>query len=170
VITGRSHRKDIVVAAVLVFFAVRMLADQRIPLLSLVDLGSHELGRIVTYPLPTVVSLAAASIMQVAVPFVLAMYFFIRDEAGTALCLGWTASNCLDVARYMSYPPHQQLPVVGGGLHDWSLIFGRSHLLERSAEIAELVRVGGWALFVVGIALLVRPYARMMFVRPATPA
>jgi hypothetical protein len=97
------------------------------------------------------------------------MYFFIRDEAGTALCLGWAASNCLDVARYMAYPPHQQLPIIGGGLHDWTLIFGQSHLLERSQEIADLVRVGGWAFFVVAVAVLARPYVRMLFIRPATP-
>src|SRR4249920_896638 len=45
-----------------------------VPLLSLVDLGFHELGHLLTYWLPDVVTAMMGSINQVLVPVALAAY------------------------------------------------------------------------------------------------
>lgn len=154
-------------AAGLAFFALRMAVDQRVPFLDLVDLGFHELGHLVTFPLPSVITAAAGSFFQIAVPFGLAAYFFIRDEAGSALCLGWAATNCLDVARYMADAPYQRLPLLGGGLHDWAFVFGELHLMAHSQQIADATRAIGW-LMLAGAAVLLA--WRYVFVTAPTPA
>jgi hypothetical protein len=42
--------------------------QQRVPLLGLVDLGFHELGHLLTYWLPQVITAMMGSAFQIAVP------------------------------------------------------------------------------------------------------
>jgi hypothetical protein len=53
-----------------------------VPLLGLVDLGFHELGHLLTYLFPDVVTAIMGSVVQAAVPLGLALLF-----AGFAVCL-----------------------------------------------------------------------------------
>lgn len=48
-----------------------------VPVLALADLGFHELGHLLTYVFPDVVTAMMGSITQVAVPWGLAAYFFV---------------------------------------------------------------------------------------------
>jgi len=44
-----------------------------------------------------------------------------------------------------------ELPLVGGGDHDWNIIFTRWNVLQYDLDIARVVKIGGWA----GIAFAV---------------
>ena len=37
-----------------------------------------------------------------------------------------------------------ELPLVGGGVHDWNTILTRGDLLQYDARIAALLRLAGW--------------------------
>lgn len=76
----------------------------RVPLLGLVDLGFHELGHLLTYPLPDVVTAAMGSVTQALVPLGLATYFLLirRDLVGGSVCLGWAATSAQDVSVYIA--------------------------------------------------------------------
>jgi len=109
----------------LLFGWIAFVRSAQVPLLSLVDLGFHELGHLVTRPLPEVVMLMAGSGAQIAVPIGLAAYFlfFRKDRLGVALCLAWAATSAKDVAVYVADAPYQALPLIGGE-HDWAAILG----------------------------------------------
>jgi hypothetical protein len=135
----------------------------RVPILGLVDLGFHELGHLIAYvldaalPWPTVLTAAAGSVLQIAVPAGLAWYFLRRsDHTGAAVCLAWAGTSANDVSRYIADAPYQQLPLIGGH-HDWATILGPAHLdaLHRAGDLAYGVRSLGWLLVVaaVGVAL-----------------
>ena len=47
-----SGAQDVAVGVALVVFAAALVRDVRVPMLGLVDLGFHELGHLLTYPLP----------------------------------------------------------------------------------------------------------------------
>ncbi len=143
-----------------------MAADLRVPIIEFVDFGVHEFGRILATPLGAVSAAGAGSIFQILVPLAFAAYFFVRDEGGAAACLGWAATNCADVARYMT-DPHQQLPLLGGGQHDWPLVFAQLHLTAHTQQIADLTRLMGWLLLVGACVLLARAY---VLVKRPTPA
>src|SRR5437879_4859431 len=102
--------------------------DERVPLLSLVNLGFHELGHLLTYWLPSVVTAMMGSINQVLVPLLLAGYFLWggRDRLAAALCLAWAATNAQEAAVYIADAPFQQLPLIGGQ-HDWGFVLGPQH-------------------------------------------
>jgi len=159
VITGRSRRKDVIVALVLGFFAVCMATDRAVPLLSFVDLGYHGIGRMLSFAFPPTIQAVSGSLFQIGIPFGLAAYFFIRDEAATALCLGWAATDALDVARHAADAPFGKLPAIFG-MHDWSVLLGKTNLLVHAAEIAAAIRFAGWTMLVVAGIVLARPYVR----------
>ena len=74
----------------------------------------------------------------------------------------WFFENWLNIARYMADARAQELPLVGGGDHDWANIFGRWGLLAHDTQIAAVVRAIGWggmtaAYSVGGLALVARP-------------
>ena len=78
----------------LAIFAITMLKDVRVPVLAYVDFGFHELGHLLTYVFPDLITAMAGSLFQVAVPFGLAVYFvlFQHDLAGGGFCLGWAGN------------------------------------------------------------------------------
>jgi hypothetical protein len=79
----------------------------RVPFLSLVDLGFHELGHMLTMWAPKVVYFARGSINQIALPLGLAAYFFLirRDVVGGGLCLAWAGTSAQNVSLYIADAP-----------------------------------------------------------------
>jgi hypothetical protein len=144
------------IAGCLVLGWFSVLRDARVPLLGLVDLGIHELGHLVTGPLPDVWTAAMGSVAQVLVPAGLAAYFGFagRDLLGAALCLAWTGTSARDVATYVADAPFERLPLIGGD-HDWAFVLGPAHLdaLDAAAPIATAIRVGGALLIAAAIGL-----------------
>jgi hypothetical protein len=141
----------IVACGVLAWFSV--VRDVRVPLLGLVDLGFHELGHLLTYPLPDVATASMGSIAQIAVPLGLAAYFaaFRRDVLAVGLCLAWAGTSARDAAIYVADAPYERLELIGGD-HDWAFVLGPAHLdaLDAAATIASVVAIGGVLLVLAG--------------------
>jgi hypothetical protein len=57
------------------------------------------------------------------------------------------------VARYVADARAQELPLVGGGEHDWAFLLAEWNVLGRDQEIARAIRVVGFGL-IVGASLL----------------
>jgi len=123
-----------------------------VPLLSLVDLGIHELGHMLTYVFPDLVTAVAGSAFQVLVPVGLAAYFWLvgRDRMASGLCLAWAGTSAQQVAVYAADAPYQRLVLLGGE-HDWAFILTRLGLLDRAGGLALAVRWLGLLLLMAGI-------------------
>ena len=105
----------------------------------------HEGGHFVFFWFGRTLELYGGTILQLAVPLALAVAFVRRAEApGVSLCLVWFFQNFLNVARYLGDARAQELPLVGGGEHDWFNILGRWHLLRYDTRIAAVLRAIGW--------------------------
>ncbi|NNF88454.1 MAG: hypothetical protein HKM97_08005, partial [Acidimicrobiia bacterium] len=79
---------------------VAFVLGRRVPLLSMFDLGIHELGHLITRPFGMVVSFVLGSGLQILVPFGLAGYFWFwqRDRVSTGLLMCWGATAMQDVS------------------------------------------------------------------------
>src|SRR3712207_3292625 len=77
--------------------------DERIPVLTYVNLGIHEAGHMLTYSSSELFNALMGSIAQVAVPVLLGVYFFFfrADWVAAGLCLVWGATSALEVALYV---------------------------------------------------------------------
>jgi hypothetical protein len=134
---------------------VAFVGHHRIPLLSLVDLGFHELGHLVSYPFGNdVFSAAMGSIAQVAVPLGIAIYFgWVRsDPVATSVCLTWAATAARDVADYIKDAPYQRLELIGGE-HDWAFLLAGK--LDRAEPLGNRVTAFGVLLLLTAGGLAV---------------
>jgi len=59
---------------------------------------------------------------------------------GVAAAVIWFFENWLNIARYLSDARAMELPLVGGGDHDWNTILGRWGLLAYDLRIAQIIR------------------------------
>ncbi len=89
---------------------------------------------------------------QLTFPLLLAVSFGRKREAlACAASVIWLFENFLNVARYMADARALELPLVGGGDHDWNTIFTRWDVLSDDLQIAGAVKFFGWT----GMALAV---------------
>ena len=124
----------------------------QVPLLSLVDLGFHELGHLVTYVFSDTITAVMGSVTQVAVPLGLAAYFaWVRsDRIATSVCLTWAATSARNVSEYVRDAPFERLELIGGD-HDWAFLLAGN--LDRAAPLADLVARFGFVLLVGAFVL-----------------
>ena len=82
---------------------------------------------------------------QLTFPVVLAITCWRKGQSiGVAASCIWFFENWFNIARYMADARTLQLPLVGGGDHDWNTILSRWGLLDYDTRIAAGLRVGAW--------------------------
>lgn len=85
------------------------------------------------------------TIGQLVFPVVLAVSFWRKGQAlAFAAAVIWFFENWPNIARYMADARVLELPLLGGGDHDWNTIFTRWGILQYDMEIAGTVKFIGW--------------------------
>lgn len=85
------------------------------------------------------------TLAQLLLPvLILVVFWFQRSALSMCLAGVWFFENFFNVARYMADARAQELPLVGGGEHDWFNIFSRHGLLQSDTAIASVMRTIGW--------------------------
>jgi hypothetical protein len=85
------------------------------------------------------------TIGQLFFPALLIVAFWRRGEVfGVATCSIWFFENWLNIARYAADARSMELPLVGGGDHDWNIILSRWDLLQADLQIAAVLRILAW--------------------------
>ena len=121
-------------------------------LLDGVDLAIHETGHLVFGPFGEFVGFAGGTLFQLLMPAVFVGYFMRRgDQYAGSVALWWIGQNCGHIAVYVADARAQELPLVGGGEHDWEYLLGRMGLLAQDHAIARTITGVGY-LLVVGAA------------------
>jgi hypothetical protein len=82
---------------------------------------------------------------QLTFPVVLAVSFWRKRQAlSFAASVIWFFENWLNIGRYMADARALELPLVGGGDHDWNTIFTRWDVLQYDLDTAATVKFIGW--------------------------
>jgi hypothetical protein len=121
-----------------------------LPMIDLVFVPIHEGGHLLFGYLGHRFMVAGGTLLQLLVPFALAMYFaFQRQIAGTAFCMFCLFEQFLPIATYMADARAQELPLITVGNpefveHDWFAMFSSLGVLEHDTHIASVVRMVGW--------------------------
>ncbi|MDB4885157.1 MAG: hypothetical protein JWN79_595 [Gemmatimonadetes bacterium] len=118
-------------------------------LLDSVDLAVHETGHLVFGPFGEVIAVAGGTIMQLLMPAAFAVSFWRRgDQYGACVALWWVAQSCGNVATYVADARAQELPLVGGGEHDWAYLLGEAGLMSHDQQIARVIRAVAFAMMI----------------------
>ncbi len=90
--------------------------------------------------------------MQLLVPSIFGGYFLHRsDRHAASVALWWVAQNFWNISVYIRDARAQELPLVGGGEHDWTYLLDRLDLLPKDLAIGRAVHLFGIVLFVLSI-------------------
>ena len=112
-----------------------------------IDLPIHETGHLVFGWGGEVLAALGGTIFQLIMPLAFVGYFLRRRDAHAAsVALWWVGQNCWNIARYVADARAQELPLVGGGEHDWAFLLATWDRLARDQIIARDVRLAGWVL------------------------
>jgi hypothetical protein len=118
-------------------------------LLDHANLLFHEAGHPAVGLFSSRLETYGGTIGQLVFPCVLAISFWRKGQTlGFAAALIWFFENWFNIARYMADARKQELPLVGGGDHDWFTILGRWGLLPYDTRIAAALSLVAW----IGIA------------------
>ena len=105
----------------------------------------HEAGHPFVGLLSTRLETYGGTLGQLTFPVVLAISFWRQGKAlSVAASIIWFFENWLNIARYMADARALELPLVGGGDHDWNTIFTRWNILQYDLDIARTVKILGW--------------------------
>lgn len=117
-----------------------------------VDLAIHETGHLVFALFGEFMTALGGSLFQLIVPAVFVGAFWRRgDRFAAFVTTWWVAQSSWNLARYIGDAQAQELPLVGGGEHDWAYLLASLGWLRQDALIAGMVRGAGVLLFGLGM-------------------
>jgi hypothetical protein len=116
------------------------------------DLAIHETGHLVFIVGGETLTILGGTLFQLVVPaaFVVALWR-AGDRHGATVPLWWLGQNCWNISVYIRDARAQELPLVGGGEHDWAELLGRWGLMSRDGQIADAVHLVGVLIYLVAI-------------------
>lgn len=116
-----------------------------------VDLAIHEAGHIFFAFGGEFIGIAGGTILQLAMPFAFAFYFFRRaDRFAAGITMFWLGQSFINVARYAGDAQKMELPLLGGGVHDWNYLLGAANLLPQAGLVSDVFYYLGIAIIVAG--------------------
>ena len=149
-LTGRR----IGVAALFLYGIVLIRRPDEYRLLDSVDLAIHETGHLVFAPFGEFLQMLGGTLFQLIIPIAFVWYFWKRQERfSAAVVLFWVAQNFWNIARYVADARAQELPLVGGGEHDWAYLLGALGWLRHDQTLSTAVTGIGFLLFAASLWL-----------------
>lgn len=163
-----------------ILLAVYGLAIARHPdggsLMDNVDLPIHETGHLVFGPFGEFIGFAGGTLFQLIMPAAFVIYFLRRKDTHSAsVALWWIAQNFWNISVYAADARAQELPLVGGGEHDWAYMLGELHWLPYDQRIARGIWMLGVVIYVAATVIGLwavtgtRAPAPLSFAKPSPP-
>lgn len=142
-------------SAALLLFAIGVASVEFVPVLDHFNLALHEAGHLLFRLFGDTASLYGGTLMQFVFPSVTTLNFLQRGQAlAAAACAAWFCENLRYTAFYVADARAQQLPLVGGGDHDWFNILSRWGALEADTTLAGAFSAACWlGLLLIWLAL-----------------
>ena len=137
-----------VAALTLALFLARERVRSFLWLFDGIDLAIHEAG----HPILGIfgwrfLMMAGGTIFQLAFPIAFVVHFRRGGQPRSAdACVAWTGQSLLNVGRYAADARAQELPLVGGGEHDWTYLLEATGLLTHDIGVGRVIDFAGCAL------------------------
>lgn len=118
------------------------------------DLAIHETGHLVFAPFGETLAVLGGTLLQLLLPaaFIVALWRS-GDRHGATVPLWWMGQNCWNISVYIKDARAQELPLVGGGEHDWALLLGQWNALAQDQAIGGAVYLLGALLYAASVIL-----------------
>ena len=149
---GERRWRLALTAGLAVYGWVLLRAPDAYTWLDSLDLAIHETGHLVFGFGGELLMLLGGTLLQLMVPVVFAAALWRQgDRHGATVPLWWLGQNCWNVSVYIKDARAQELPLVGGGEHDWAAILGELGLLSRDQAIGGAVFLTGFVIYALAV-------------------
>ena len=145
---SRLWGRAALIGGLFVFYLQWLREENYFSFLDYINLAFHEAGHVFLGFFGRFIMTLGGTLFQLLIPAA-GLVHFLRQGAnlGWQLCLFWTGQSLLNVSIYAADAIKQELPLVGGGTHDWT------YLLTEVGLIAHPEAVGR-AIFLIGSAII----------------
>lgn len=143
------------IAAAVAFWIYAMSDRDGFLLPDYVNLPFHEFGHLFFRIFGENPGIWGGTIMQLAIPSGIFMSFLFRKETlGVVFSSFWVGENLLNISVYVADARKMELPLVGGGEHDWNIILSGLKILQSDTLIAGILKTAGWMIMVCAMLWL----------------
>ena len=120
------------------FTASHLVFGARWVFIDNVNILIHEAGHVLFGWGWTSLVALGGTLAQLLMPAIFAVYFgfWRRERFAAVAAVWWIGENLMPIAIYMNDAVVQELPLLGGGQHDWTYLFGKWKVLSSANEIA----------------------------------
>jgi hypothetical protein len=116
------------------------------------DLAIHEAGHLIFGFGGETLGLLGGTLLQLIAPAAFAIALWRSgDRHGATVPFWWLGQNCWNISVYIRDARTQELPLVGGGEHDWALLLERMGWLESDQALGRAVFGAGVLIYVIAI-------------------
>lgn len=153
----RFWARALVIAGLFLFYLQWLKKDNYFSFLDFVNLGFHEAGHIFLGFFGRFIMFLGGTIFQLLIPAVCLAHLKRRGaNLGWQLCLFWLGENLLNISIYAADAIKQELPLVGGGEHDWTYLLTETHLIAHPAGVARVIFLAGsavifWSFYLIAL-------------------
>lgn len=137
-----------VIAGLFLFYLQWLKKENYFSFLDYINLAFHEAGHLFLGFFGRFVMFLGGSLFQLLLP-VLCMLQLRRKNSniGWQLCLFWLGESLLNISVYAGDAIKQDLPLVGGGEHDWTYLLTELGLIAHTSAVSR-------AIFLLGSAVI----------------
>ena len=122
-------------------------------LMDSVDLPIHETGHLVFSLFGEFIQFLGGTLFQLIMPSMFVGYFLKRGDRHAAFtALWWVGQNLWNISVYVRDARAEELPLVGGGEHDWAYLLGRLGWLPHDQAIGHGIFLLGVFVYLAAIA------------------
>lgn len=138
------------------YFLYPALTTKSWPLLDNANLIFHEAGHFIFMPFGNTVSVLGGSLMQVIVPLIFIIYFFLTSKRLSAsLVMMWLGQNLINISVYAGDAMKMQLSLITNdpSMHDWNHLFLTWGCLRQTDSIANVIYIVGLTIIIIAVIL-----------------
>ena len=152
--TGSNRIARLALTLMLAVYGFQLLRHPEAgSLIDNIDLPIHETGHLVFGPFGDFMQFAGGTLFQLIMPAAFVVYFARRrDRHSASVALWWVAQNFWNISVYVRDARAQELPLVGGGEHDWAYLLGHLGRLKQDQSIGHGVWMVGVVVYLIAIA------------------
>lgn len=115
-----------------------------------VNLAIHEAGHLIFSFGGETLHFLGGTLLQLAFPLAFVMHFRQQKQSfESAVCALWFAESLMYTAEYLGDAKAMQLPLVGGGTHDWNWLLSHWGLLDNCVGLAQSLHLAAVAVLVL---------------------
>ncbi|MDD2805773.1 MAG: zinc ribbon domain-containing protein [Elusimicrobiales bacterium] len=145
---GRLWGRAAIIAGLFAFYLQWLRKPNYFSFLDFINLAFHEAGHVFLGFFGRFIMMLGGTIFQLLLPALCLLQLRRkRSNIGWQLCLFWIGESLLNVSIYAGDAIKQELPLVGGGEHDWTYLLTELGLIAHTPAVAK-------AIFLLGSAVI----------------